>query len=95
MHSNVFDQMDEVHITQIWTELENRFGFPSKQWKKHFKEHLDKQLKSENDISVFIKFGEQQINPILNSLLLRSPYNPTFDKLCQYVITRRRSRQRK
>lgn len=83
---NPYDYMNENHINLIWDELEERFGFPKKQWKLAFKKHLDKQPKSEQDISVFLRYGHDHIQPILNGILLRSDYFPTFEKFVEYVI---------
>ncbi len=78
--------MEEVHIEMVWDELESRFGFPKKEWKKAFKEHLSNQHKSEDAIGIFLKFGNQRINPIINGILMRNEHHPTFNKLVEYVI---------
>lgn len=86
MSPNIFDYMEEVHINQVWTELEERFGFPIKTWKKHFAEHLDSKPRSENILNVFLRYGSERINPILNGILIRREGFPTFHNLCEYVI---------
>ena len=81
MSPNVFDYMEEIHINQVFDELEERFGFPKREWKQKFKAHLDKQPKGESDLGVFLKFGNKHINPILNGILLRGELFDTFNKL--------------
>ena len=49
-------------------------------------EHLEKQPRSEEEISLFLLFGNQYVNPILNALLLRGQHVGTFDRLCEYII---------
>ena len=78
----VFDQA----LDQVFDELEERFGFPKKQWKAKFKEHLGRQRKDQNNLSVFLVFGNENINDILNGILMRNDAYPTFNNLCEYVI---------
>ncbi|MFZ5999484.1 MAG: hypothetical protein ACOYW3_03180 [Bacteroidota bacterium] len=86
MQENPFDYMDGVHIQQVWTELSARFGFPEKKWKEKFKKHLAAHRGSEEEVGMFLRFGNANINPILNALLLRSTGYGTFNALCEYVI---------
>lgn len=86
MPGNVFEYMEEVHINLTWTELQERFGFPIKEWKKHWTAHLNKQPKGESDIAVFMRYGNVHINPILNGILMRNEGHPSFNKLVEYVI---------
>lgn len=86
MSPNCFDYMKETHITLVWDLLEEKFGFPKKTWTKAFKVHLDKQPRTTNDLDIFLKFGNQHINPILNAILLRRHGYPTFNNICEYII---------
>jgi hypothetical protein len=86
MSENPFDYMDALHVEQVWTELNSRFGFPEKKWKEKFKKHLATQRDRNEEIGVFLRFGNANINPILNALLLRNTGYTTFNGLCEYVI---------
>lgn len=89
---NIFYEMDAVHIQQVFDLLTDRFGFPTA-WRKRWKEHLDKQPRSEDEIGLFLRFGNEHIDPILNALLLRSPSHGTFTKLCEYIILQARRKK--
>lgn len=85
-YPNIFFEMDAVHIQQVFDELTDRFGFPEKEWKALWKNHLDAQPRGEDEIGIFLKFGYERINPILNDLLIRNPSQSTFANLCEYII---------
>ncbi|MEQ1588543.1 MAG: hypothetical protein ABL895_21835, partial [Cyclobacteriaceae bacterium] len=85
-YPNIFFEMDGVHIQQVFDELADRFGFPEKLWKAKWRAHLDKQARGEDEVGLFLKFGNEHINPILNQLLLRTYSHATFSNLCEYVI---------
>jgi len=82
---NIFYEMDAVHIQKVFDILTDRFGFPA-EWRKVWKEYLEKQPRGEDEIGLFLQFGNTRIEPILNALLLRQPAHATFAKLCEYVI---------
>lgn len=82
---NIFYEMDSVHIQQVFDLLTDKFGFPTA-WRKVWKKHLEKQPRAEDEIGLFLRFGTDHIEPILNGLLLRSPSHSTFSKMCEYVI---------
>ena len=82
---NIFYEMDSVHIQKVFDLLTDKFGFPA-EWRKVWKEYLEKQPRAEDEIGLFLRFGTSRIEPILNSLLLRSPSHSTFTKMCEYVI---------
>lgn len=85
---NIFDQMEAIHITKVLEELALRFGFPEKKWKTEWKTHLSKQSPNHDEVSIFLRFGHERIEPLLNGLLLRRTTHPTFSKLCEYIIKR-------
>lgn len=95
MMPNIFDDMDEVHIQKVWDQLGQRFGFPEKNWKSKFKAYLEKQPREVSTPRAFLKFGMDNINPILNNLLLRSPGIDTFNRLVVFVIENSDSYKRK
>jgi hypothetical protein len=86
-YPNIFYEMDSIHIQQVFDELANRFGFPEKKWKERWKAHLAGKPRGEDEIGLFLSFGNEYINPILNALLVRNPVHPTFTNLCEYIIT--------
>ena len=86
--NNIFDEMDALHIAKVFEELALRFGFPEKKWKEEWKTHLNKQPRNQDEVSLFLRFGHERIEPVLNHLLLRVSSYPTFSKLCEYVIKR-------
>ncbi|MCE2996941.1 MAG: hypothetical protein ACK5RG_10120 [Cyclobacteriaceae bacterium] len=86
---NIFYDMDEVHIQKVFDLLTDRFGFPA-EWRKVWKEHLDKQPRGADEIGLFLEFGTARIEPILNALLLRHSGYSTFAKLCEYIILHNR-----
>src|SRR6478736_6304961 len=83
INPNIFYEMDSVHIQQVFDLLTDKFGFPT-EWRKIWKEHLEKQPRGEDEIGLFLRFGTARIEPILNGLLLRSPSHDTFAKMCEY-----------
>jgi len=83
---NIFDDMDDLHIQKVWDELTDSFGFPEKGWRQKFKTYLDKQPRDVTAPSSFLRFGMDNINPILNKLLLRSEGTDTFNRLVIYII---------
>lgn len=94
-YPNIFYEMDALHIQQVFDELADRFGFPEKKWKELWKAHLESKPRGEDEIDLFLKFGNERINPILNALLLRSKVDSTFSNLCEYIITKSHSFQAK
>lgn len=87
-YANIFQEMDSVHIQAVFDELADRFGFPEKKWKTQWRAYLDAQPRGEDEIGLFLRWGYDHINPILNGLLLRSPSQSTFANLCEYIIRR-------
>lgn len=83
--SRIREEFQLAYIDQVWKELQVRFGFPIKQWKKRF-ETYHKNSRITFVADAFYTFGSEKINPILNELLCRPKYYPTFQNLCQYVM---------
>jgi hypothetical protein len=95
-HANeTLREMDQATIERVFNELVDRFGFPEKKWKLQWSKYLDAQTRGQNEMGIFLKFGYEKINPILNNLLLRQPSHPTFDSLCEFVIKNSESYRRK
>lgn len=79
------EEFQHAYIDHVWKELQERFGFPLKQWKKNFSEY-HKNSRTVRPADAFYTFGCQKINPVLNDLLCRPKYYPTFENLCAYVM---------
>jgi hypothetical protein len=76
----------EYHITKVWNELHDRFGFDIKKWKEKFNAYLQKHPRDVSEMSVFYRFGHDEINPVLNKILCRNQLFPTFNNLVEYVV---------
>jgi hypothetical protein len=74
-----------MHIQITWQELNERFGFELKAWKKKFHDYRMKQPSNADVVGVFFKFGNDRINPLLNEILGRSSGFPTFNRLVDYI----------
>ena len=82
----------EMHIDIVWDELQLRFGFDIKAWKKEFREFLASQPRNTTETDAFIVFGNRRINPVLNGILRRNELFPTFNKLVAYILSRDNNR---
>lgn len=80
----------EYHISIVWNELHNRFGFDTKKWKARFEEYRQKHTRINSKLSAFNHFGYEEINPVLNKILCRNDLYPTFNNLIQYIIQKGR-----
>ena len=80
------DDFQERHITIIWQELKERFGFNVKAWKQRFEDYFDKQPRTVSKAEAFYKFGSAEINMILNRILCRNDSYPTFKRFIEYVV---------
>ena len=82
------ERLDEAHIKEIWAELNDRFGFNLKEWKKKFDQFVIKQTRETSVMSCFYRFGHDHINPVLNDILCRQRLYPTFTNLVKFVISK-------
>lgn len=92
---NIMDNFQEMHVNMVWEELQARFGFNLKDWKRKFADYLAKQQRSTHELDAFLKFGIQEINPVLNSILCRQHYHPTFMNLVEYLLKRTSPKSKK
>ena len=83
-------EFEEMHISLVWEELHERFGFPVKEWKKKFAAYFDQQSRQLPIVDAFFIFGNEQINPILNRILCRGEVYPTWNHFCEFVRTKKR-----
>lgn len=82
-------ELTEYHISIVWNELHNRFGFDIKKWKARFEDYRKKNQRINSKLSAFNHFGYEEINPVLNKILCRNDLYPTFNNLIQYVMKSR------
>ena len=87
---NIIDNFQEIHVKMVWEELRDRFGFNIKDWKKKFADYLAKQQRNTHELDAFLKFGINDLNPVLNSILCRQHYHPTFMNLVEYILSKHR-----
>lgn len=79
-------EFSEMHIRLTWEELNTRFGFDLKTWKKKFDDYQMKQPRETDIVSAFYRFGNDRLNPLLNEILGRSSGYPTFNRLTEYIV---------
>ncbi|MBL7858619.1 MAG: hypothetical protein JNM57_13095 [Cyclobacteriaceae bacterium] len=77
-----------MHIDRVWDELHTLFHFDKKGWKKRFAEYLLRQKRGVSEVEAFFRFGNDQINPVLNEILSRRNGYDTFNSLCRYVLNK-------
>ena len=80
------DHFSPMHIDLVFRELRERFGFNEKAWRKKFEEYLSRQPRTTGEMDAFIKFGNSQINPVLNEILCRQSLHATFVKMLFYIV---------
>lgn len=85
LSENTKARFSEMHINLTWNELNERFGFELKSWKKQFHEYMAKHPQHKDMVSGFYRFGNDTINPVLNQILGRSSGFPTFNRLVEYI----------
>ncbi len=83
---DVENSFEEVHIQKIWTVLEDKFSFNVKGWKEEFNKYLTTQSRDISERQAFVEFGLRRIQPILNGILKRTDYHPTWINLMRYVV---------
>jgi hypothetical protein len=81
------NDFSEHHISKVWNELHERFGFNLKYWKAQFEEDLKRVSRSDSIESAFYQFGCVRINPLINQILGRTSGYPTFQNLIEYIVT--------
>jgi hypothetical protein len=80
------DVMSSVHITKVWDILEEKFCFNTKAWKREFYEYMQKQPGNISEREAFFNFGVKHIQPLLNLVLKRNAYHPTWKNMIAYVV---------
>jgi hypothetical protein len=83
---DVEDELSPVHMTKVWELLEEKFCFNIKAWKKNFQEFYQKQPHSVSERQAFVEFGAKEIQPLLNMILKRKDFHPTWKNILTYVV---------
>lgn len=83
-------EFNEMHMAQAWQVLHERFGFNIAVWKKSFEAYLLKQPRETDTFSAFFRFGNEQINPVINQILGRNQGFPTFNRMIDYIMKSKR-----
>ena len=82
---DIEDELSSLHIEKVWELLEEKFCFNVKVWKKEFND-FQKQTSSTEYREAFVRFGHEHINPILNLILRRKEYHPTWLNILTYIV---------
>jgi hypothetical protein len=84
----VEDEISAIHMSKVWELLEEKFCFNVKAWKKEFYEYYQTQPHSITEREAFVDFGVKQIQPVLNIVLKRNAFHPTWKNMLTYVVKR-------
>ena len=79
---DVFEVKD---IDKVWNELERRFHFNVRAWKKEFEVIASNSDRFKDLQEVFLAYGKMNIEPLLNIILKRHRH-PTWINLVTYVL---------
>jgi hypothetical protein len=82
----VEDQISVVHMGRVWELLEGKFCFNIKAWRKEFYEYFQKQPQNVTEGEAFVEFGVKHIQPLLNLVLKRNAYHPTWKNMLAYIV---------
>jgi len=80
-------QFQEAHIERTWKVLEERFSFNVNGWKAEFRRYLQSQSRGISERQAFTEFGKKKIEPLLNLILKREQYHPTWTNLMRWILT--------
>lgn len=80
-------------IDRVWTELERRFHFNIKEWKKEFEIVASNHDRFKDLQEIFLEYGKVNIEPLLNTILKRQRY-PTWINLVTYVLNEKISKRK-
>ena len=79
------DVFEVTDIDKVWNELERRFHFNVKAWKKEFEMIASNSDRFKDLQEVFLEYGKMKIEPLLNIILKRHRH-PTWINLVTYVL---------
>ena len=79
------DVFEVEDIDKVWNELERRFHFNIKAWKKEFEVEASNHDRFKDLQEVFLEYGKLKIEPLINAILKRHR-QPTWINLVTYVL---------
>ncbi|MBL0743604.1 hypothetical protein [Chryseolinea lacunae] len=79
----------EIHIEKTWAVLGERFSFNLKAWKQDFSVYCKNQTRNISEPQAFSEFGKKKIEPLLNTILKREQYHPTWANLMRWIAKRK------
>ena len=88
------DVFEVTDIDKVWNELERRFHFNIKAWKKEFEVIASNSDRFKDLQEVFLEYGKMKIEPLLNIILKRHRH-PTWINLVTYVLKEKIERRKK
>ena len=80
------DEISTVHINRIWDLLQEKFCFNVRAWKKEFYEYIQAQPQGISEGEAFVDFGVKFIQPVLNAVLKRNAFHPTWKNMIAYIV---------
>ena len=72
-------------IDKIWNELERRFHFNSKAWKREFETVAANHDRYKDLQEVFLEYGKMKIEPLLN-IILKRHRQPTWINFVTFIL---------
>jgi hypothetical protein len=88
------DVFEVTDIDKVWNELERRFHFNVKAWKKEFEVIASNSDRFKDPQEKFLEYGKIYIEPLLNIILKRHRH-PTWINLVTYVLKDKIERRKK
>ena len=88
------DVFEVADIDKVWNELERRFHFNVKAWKKEFEGIASNSDRFKDMQEVFLEYGKINIEPLLNTILKRHR-QPTWINLVTYVLKEKIAERKK
>lgn len=79
-------EMNATHVKKVWELLEAKFAFNIVSWKKDFKAYYERQPRTTQEMEAFYDFGFENIQPVLNQILKRDQWHPTWRALLHYIV---------
>src|SRR4051812_36723401 len=82
---NIEEVFEETDIAKVWDYLNDKFGFNTKAWQEDF-EKYSASLPGKPSRKNFIDYGLKKIQPLLNSILMRKQFHPTWNSMLCWLL---------
>jgi hypothetical protein len=82
---NIEEVFEEADIIKVWEYLADKFGFNTKLWEEDFKKYTAN-IPGKSIRKTFIDYGLKKIQPLLNSILMRKQYHPTWNNMLCWLL---------